>query len=89
MDDQEKIQRLYSIHDSVADEFGPVFQSHSEAVAIRQHKMMLLKVQSEFRHEFSLYLVGFYDSKTGKIKAVEPTLVRVSLKDQVNVEDAR
>lgn len=79
---EEKVlrQNLYSIYDEACKEFGPLFQAVNDQVAIRQHKMMLLKVQPEFRNEFKLYFMGWIDATSGKITTTGvPALVRVDL----------
>lgn len=59
---------LYSIYDSVAEEFGPIFEAGNDSVALRAKKGLLKQVDPSMLAEFDLYCVGEYEIVEGKVK---------------------
>ena len=59
---------LYSIYDSVAEEFGPIFEAVNEAVALRAKKGLLKQVDPSMLAEFDLFCVGEYEIVEGEVK---------------------
>lgn len=55
--------RLYTIRDIVAGEFGPVYESKNDEVAVRQYQMVINK--TEFKDDYTLYYIGDFDKETG------------------------
>lgn len=58
---------LYSIYDSVAEEFGPVFCSKNVGVAVRQFKAMMEGLPSSTHDDYKLVELGSFDMSTGAI----------------------
>jgi len=59
------IFNLYSIKDVVADEFGPVFQSVNDGVAVRSAVNVLKSAENPADYE--LYRIGAFNSDTGAL----------------------
>lgn len=64
------ITRLYSVYDSVAQEYGPIFQAKNDDVAMRNVIQMFtdMKVNIANFYSFHLYHVGDFDSELGTLK---------------------
>ena len=58
---------LYSIYDSVAEEYGPIFEAGNDSVALRAKKGLLKQVDPSMLDEFHLFCVGEYEIVEGKI----------------------
>lgn len=58
---------LYSIYDSVAEEYGPIFEAGNNSVALRAKKGLLKQVDPSMLDEFNLFCVGEYEIVEGKI----------------------
>lgn len=56
-------QKLYTLYDNVAEQFGPVFQAANNAVAMRSVQNMKIKVYDDFQ----LFLIGEWDMESGEI----------------------
>jgi len=56
-------QKLYTLYDNVAEQFGPIFQAANNAVAMRSVQNMKIKTFDDFQ----LYLVGEWDMESGNI----------------------
>ena len=56
---------VYSILDKAAEEFGPVYQSHNDAVARRRFDMLLSDLNVAFPDDFKLFKLGEFDNSTG------------------------
>lgn len=70
---------LFSVRDSVADEFGPVFEAKNVGTAIRKYKDLLS--QDAFKankDEFELFRLGTFDHVSGVLE-VFPKLEKVEL----------
>lgn len=71
---------LYSVYDQVADEYGPIFESKSDAVALRGAEHLLSTVRPEFRSDYKLYRLGWFEDcrlvaeTDGPIEVVRPEL---------------
>ena len=60
--------RLYSIYDSLSDEYGPIFQAVNDRVAQRNFRNILNQVDVSSKYDFRLYFLGYFDQKKGSIK---------------------
>jgi len=59
---------MYSVRDKAAEQFGPIFEAINDAVAVRQFKILLAKVDVRFKEEYMLYKIGSFDKETGNIE---------------------
>lgn len=55
------IFNVYVVCDKLAEEAGPPFVAVNNAVALRQFKQM--NIPEVLKDEYSLHLIGYYDSK--------------------------
>lgn len=62
------ITRLYSLFDSVAEEYGPIFQAKNNDVALRNVIQMFMEMHVDIAslESYHLYHVGDFDSELGK-----------------------
>jgi len=69
--------RLFTVYDSVAEDYGPIFEAKNEVVAVRSFKQMLQNPNNPVVIEdFLLYYLGEYDHDTAVIElASKPTIV--------------
>jgi len=58
-------QKLYSLYDKVAEQFGPVFQGANNNTAIRAVQNMNIRSHADFE----LYLIGEWDMESGRLQA--------------------
>lgn len=58
------INKLYCIYDKVAKEYGPVFESKNDGVALRSYYGLLGKTEGLFKEEYVLYCIGTLDKET-------------------------
>lgn len=72
------IYNVYVVKDKLAEEAGPPFTAVNNSVAIRQYKQM--GIPEALKDEYSLHLIGFYDSK-------EMTVVPSEIAIPVEVEE--
>lgn len=72
------IYNVYVVLDKLAEEAGPPFTAINNAVAVRQYKAM--GIPTALKDEYSLHLIGFYDSK-------EMTVVPSEIAIPVEVEE--
>lgn len=85
--------RLYTIHDKVALESGPIFQTKNGSVARRQFVNMMKSENVYNPEDYQLLEVGVYDTDTSVIDAHEvPELIMagykaMSIKNDEVVED--
>lgn len=68
------LYKLYSIVDTVAEEYGPLFQAKNDGVAIRNFKQFLSKNQVD-PSEAELWYIADYDSETGKLFDGSPGVI--------------
>ncbi len=62
------VYNIYSIYDSVAEEYGPIFNAKSDAVAKRAVSGILNS--GEIRsNDYDLYCLGTYNTDTGEINS--------------------
>jgi len=61
--------RLYTILDTTAEKFGPLYESVNDMTAARNFSQIMKRVQPEFRSEYELYFVGTWDTINGLITA--------------------
>ena len=54
-------QKLYTLYDNVAEQYGPIFQAANNAVAMRSVQNMKIRAYEDFE----LYLVGEWDMESG------------------------
>lgn len=68
------ITRLYSVYDSVAGEYGPLFQAKNDDVALRNVIQMFteMKVNIASLATFKLYHVGDFDTESGSFVPANP-----------------
>lgn len=66
------MKHLYSIFDSVAGFYSPVFQAENDAHASR---MFVSSIDLDHKHDFALWKLGEYDQDNGTIYEKTPTLV--------------
>lgn len=66
------IMRLYSLYDSVAEEYGPLFQAKNDDVALRNVIQMFtdMHVRIVSLDCFHLYHVGDFDTVLGDFASV-------------------
>lgn len=69
------VLRLYSIFDRKAEEFGPVFQSKNDEVAIRAYRKHMQNVDALSKDDYELAYLGTFDTELGKLYDCELTLV--------------
>lgn len=62
----EQIESLYSVYDTTAEEFGPVFMARNDAVAKRAVINMMEKSEVSV-NEFKLHKLGTFNTSTGYI----------------------
>jgi len=56
-------QKLYTLYDKIAEQYGPIFQAANNAVAIRSVQNMKIRAYEDF----DLILVGEWDMETGQL----------------------
>lgn len=56
-------QKLYTLYDKVAEQYGPIFQAANNQVAIRSVQNMKIRAYEDFQ----LYLVGEWDMIGGEL----------------------
>lgn len=68
---------LVAIKDKKGEDFGPAYTSKNTAIAIRDFSDACQQNQTwkKYPEDFALYLIGKYETKTGKIEDVEKTLL--------------
>lgn len=82
---------LWSIYDSVSEEFGPLFQASNEGVAIRSMKNLLSRTPQP--EDFRLRCMGEFDTLEGvgrffkEFKEVEFVLSRANEMNKKLVEE--
>ena len=67
------INYIYTIHDKVLKDSGPVLEARNDDVAIRQFKMVMKSSQNP--QDFELYCIGLYNSIEPAIESVEKKLI--------------
>lgn len=75
------IVRLYSVYDSVAEEYGPIFQAKNDKVALRNVIQMFteMKVNIANFYSFHLYHVGDFDTALGDFASVHHNEDEISI----------
>lgn len=58
---------LYSVKDTLAQDFGPLFEAVSHPVALRATKQMLRTVDESSRNDYVLFCVGDYNIVDGSM----------------------
>lgn len=86
------ITRLYSVYDSVAEEYGPIFQAKNDDVALRNVIQMFteMNVSIASLESYHLYHVGDFDSELGTLveRSVNPIAIDIDYGALANVFDA-
>lgn len=86
------ITRLYSVYDSVAEEYGPIFQAKNDDVALRNVIQMFteMNVSIVSLESYHLYHVGDFDSELGTLveRSVNPIAIDIDYGALANVFDA-
>ncbi|AXL15585.1 nonstructural protein [Microviridae sp.] len=68
------IKNLYSIYDSVAGFYSPVFIAENNAHAIR---MMTQSIDMNHKTDFALWKLGTFNPDTGEIRETDkPTMIQ-------------
>lgn len=80
---------LYSVYDTLAERYGPVYQAVNDAVATRMYYDVMRSIQVEWRTEYELYCLGKYDLYNG---VINPNLRQIfvslsSLKEEERKEE--
>lgn len=57
MRNELRLTQLYTVYDCVAMDFGPIFESINDGVAVRNYKQMLK--DNPYAQDFILYCVGY------------------------------
>lgn len=68
----ESIFKLYSVNDSKAKRFGPLFEAVNDEVAARKFIQVMRSVEQPFREEYGLYYIGEFDFVNGGLIQSEP-----------------
>lgn len=76
---QPRIMPLYSIRDTVAEEYAPLFSAPNDAVAIRNFRNSIERQQVE-PTEFTLSRFGVMNFGTGEI-VLEPRPIIINIYD--------
>lgn len=67
-----------SIYDTVAEEYGPLFQSKNEGVALRQFEQLIQQHSNVNPEDMQLFQVATFNTETGHLeplwKHIEPNL---------------
>lgn len=64
-------QKLYTLYDNVAEQFGPIFQAANNNTAARSVQNMKIKAWQDFE----LFLVGEWDMESGQVTTGPKVLV--------------
>lgn len=56
---------VYSIYDKVAARYGPLYEATNDAVAVRQYRNSMEKVNVAFKTDYILYRIGHFDCISG------------------------
>lgn len=64
---------IYAIYDNVAEEYGPLFESKSDAVALRQFHQLLK--ESPNKEDYDLYCFGRFEREKAQMLIEEKFLV--------------
>jgi hypothetical protein len=64
-------QKLYSLYDNVAEQFGPIFQAANNNTAARSVQNMKIRAWQDFE----LYLVGEWDMEGGLLTTGNKVIV--------------
>lgn len=59
--------RLYSVYDSIAQEFGPLYEAVNDAVAYRKFNMLIKDMDDSVVRDYSVYFCGVRDINTGGV----------------------
>jgi len=62
---------LYSIRDTVAEDFGPIFQAPNHATARRNYNNLLVSVPDTIKEDYQLFHIGYFDTSLGIIEQRE------------------
>lgn len=76
---------LYAIYDTVAEEFGPLYQAINDGVALRNYFNFMVNI--DFKDDYQLHHIGYmtkdYVIKTQKYQLQIPPLLTQKLLDAV------
>lgn len=68
------ITNLYTVYDSIAESYGPLYHAKNNMVAMRNFKDLIKNCPD--KSEFDLYFVGSFDDEKGLIsKENSPVLI--------------
>lgn len=78
---------LYTILDTVAEDFGPIFQAPNHATARRNYKNLLVSVPGTIKEDYQLFHIGYFDTSLGIMTQREPKEL-VDTKERSYIADA-
>lgn len=65
------MNKLYSLYDNVAEQYGPIFMLKNDSLAIRNVEVFYEQNEEKDKHfhrsDFCLYCLGTFDIETGVI----------------------
>lgn len=71
---------VYAIRDDLAEEYGPLFEASSDAVALRNYKHLMSTVDEFSRNDYTLWRFGCFKQMDGGAVLIcddEPVVVQV------------
>lgn len=81
------IMNIYAIYDSVAEEYGPIYEAKNDSVALREIDRLTRQMSPEMRDDYVLVCFGKVVRQSTEM-SMEINECRVVHKKEVN-EDAR
>jgi len=76
---------IYGIYDTVAEQYGPLFEAKNDGVAQRNFEQ--LTKDTQYGSEYDLYRLGSFNHDTGQGSFTEPAQVRVTLSQEVQNDE--
>lgn len=73
---------VYTIKDTVSEEFAPPFVAVNDAVAARQYRQALSSADPVVRPDYELYRIGTFDSQDASIV---PSEVNIFVKTEMEI----
>ncbi|QXP07849.1 MAG: nonstructural protein [Arizlama microvirus] len=68
--DQSKSDHVYSVFDTIAKKYGPLFHAINDLVAVRYYKKIISSVPG-YEKEYNLYHIGSFNDDTGIFTALD------------------
>lgn len=76
---------LYFLFDDLAGKAAPVFQSSSDAVALRQARVTLESIPPVIRKDLKLYKIGDFDTEKLSLVSAEGEFLSAVMVDDLTV----